>query len=166
MNTKLRIISDKTDITHVYIFFTVYPTNFVPLSIEIDIWMMHIIKGIVIRGRQMGRKLGFPTANIAAGDTPGIEDGVWAVRADVGGSVYEGMANLGYSPTIDGGDSQRLLEVNLFGYDGDLYGHEIEVLMIRRIRAEKRFASLDELKEAVDNDRRTIKKILDERKEN
>lgn len=115
-----------------------------------------VIKGTVVPGRKLGRKLGFPTANVAAGDTPGAEDGVYAVRVSAGGRTYEGMANLGHKPSVADAGDERLLEVNIFGFTGDIYGQEIEVELVRFIRSEKRFASLDELREAIGTDRHTI----------
>ena len=122
--------------------------------------MEYIIKGTVVPGRRLGRELGFPTANLAAGDTPGIADGVYAVRVRVGGRQYEGMANLGHKPSVAGPDAERMLEVNLFGFDGDLYGKEIEAALVRFIRPEKHFASLDELRTAIAADRRVIEEYF------
>ncbi len=114
------------------------------------------ISGEVIGGRRIGRELGFPTANIAA--VPGVEvlDGVYAVRVSVDGKSYEGMANLGYRPSADPDHSQRLLEVNLFGFDGDIYGERLDVELVEFIRPEKKFDDLEALRRAIAEDRKKI----------
>lgn len=122
--------------------------------------MMRIIKGIVVRGRRIGHELGFPTANIEADGIDDVADGIYAVRVMVGGCEYEGMANLGYRPSISPTDAARLLEVNIFGFDGDLYGQPIEVSLIRFIRPEKRFDNLDQLRNAILQDRNTIEQFF------
>jgi riboflavin kinase/FMN adenylyltransferase len=113
--------------------------------------MEYTIKGTVVAGRRLGRQLGFPTANITCGDTPGVDDGVYAVCVDVNGKSYRGMANIGYKPSI--GSSDRLLEVNIFDFDEDIYGYTIDVTLLKYLRHEKRFTTLDELREAIDRDR-------------
>lgn len=122
--------------------------------------MAYDIKGVVIRGMALGRKLGFPTANIRIGDADCPEDGIYAVRVRFAGREYEGMANLGRRPSIAHTDGNRLLEVNLFGFDGDLYGQEIEVSLVRYIRPEKRFDTLAELRNAVEQDRHAIEEFF------
>ena len=121
--------------------------------------------------------MGFPTANIAVGEGEGdlaVADGVYAVRARLGdGQTFCGMANLGRRPSvaaidIEGGcegganrkDRERLLEVNLFGFEGDLYGEVLEVEMLFYIRPEHRFDTLEELREAVEQDREAVKEKL------
>ncbi len=120
--------------------------------------MEYTIKGTVVAGRRLGRELGFPTANIVVGDTPGIADGVYAVHVEVDGKNYRGVANLGHKPSVGGGE--RLLEVNIFGFDEDLYGREICVTMLRYLRPEKHFATLEELREAIENDSRETEKYF------
>ena len=105
----------------------------------------YAVSGKVVEGRKLGRQLGFATANVAIGEELTPPDGVWAVRvAVVGGEVRPGVANLGVRPTVDG--SNRVLEVHLFDFSGDLYGREIEVTFVRFLRPEQRFASLDLLR--------------------
>lgn len=125
------------------------------------------IKGTVIRGKALGRRLGFPTANIVVEDTPAVADGVYAVRVTAAGRTFCGMANLGRRPSIENADTRRLLEVSLFGFDGDLYGRTLEVKLLRFIRPERRFGSLEELRKAVGHDRGVIEEyfkqpVLDE----
>lgn len=110
----------------------------------------YTVEGRVVRGRQLGRKLGFPTANVECGDEQFPPDGVWAVKARISNVVHEGVANLGVRPTVDG--EGRLLEVNLFDFDGDLYGSRLEVEFVQNLRGEKKFGSLEELKEQIAKD--------------
>lgn len=111
----------------------------------------YTVAGKVIRGRELGRKLGFPTANLERGEEQYPPDGVWAVRARVGNEWLPAVANLGMRPTVDG--ENRTLEVHLLGFSGDLYGQVIEVDWVRWLRGEKRFGSLDELAAAIAVDR-------------
>lgn len=119
-----------------------------------------IIEGEVVSGRRLGGRLGFPTANIAVGDSTDIRDGVYAARVRVGECVYQGMANLGYRPSVESEASPRMLEVNLFGFEGSLYGLRIAVELVAFVRPEERFGSLDDLKAAVDRDRSTIEEYF------
>ncbi len=102
------------------------------------------IRGNVIYGLQNGRVMGFPTANIDYKNFFLPKNGVYFVNVIVEGVPYLGMANIGHNPTIDYQDKVRL-EVNIFNLDDDIYGENIEVYFIKRIRDEKRFKSVDEL---------------------
>lgn len=113
------------------------------------------ISGRVRYGRQLGRTLGIPTANIALGRrkgrVPAARFGVYAVSVDgVGDAPVNGVANLGVRPTVDGEDC--LLEVHLFDYAGDLYGRHLSVHLEDFIRDEAKFSSVDELKSAMEKD--------------
>ena len=109
-----------------------------------------IIRGEVIRGAQLGRKIGFPTANIDAHRLTEIENGVYASKVIFLGHEYNAMSNIGMRPSVDG--TTRLLETHLFGFEGDLYGKEIEVHLLRKIRDEQRFSSIDALREQFKRD--------------
>lgn len=119
-----------------------------------------IIIGTVVHGNAIGRSLGFPTANIVLDEKCEVESGVYGARVSVDGRRFGAMANLGRRPTV-GDCSARLLEVNIFGLDEDLYGKNIEVELIEYIREERKFESLDELKKQIDKDREIIKKTLE-----
>ncbi len=111
----------------------------------------YAVFGQVVPGRKIGRKLGFPTANV---ELPGWQlppDGVYAVGVRLGAKAFRGIANLGVRPTVTS-DRQRLLEVHLFEFEGDLYGMEIEVEFRRFIRPEKKFASIEELRNQIARD--------------
>lgn len=122
------------------------------------------IKGVVIGGNRVGSKLGFPTANIAVESGLKIEDGVYAAKAYIEGNVYGGMVNLGYRPTIEHingkEETQRLLEINIFEFDDNLYGKVIEVELVKFMRPEETFDTLEELKKAVENDKIEIGNYL------
>jgi riboflavin kinase/FMN adenylyltransferase len=105
------------------------------------------LAGTVIEGRKLGRGLGFPTANLRLGERQTPRDGVWAVRVD---GDREGVVNLGTRPTVDG--SERLLEVHLFDFSGDLYGKELRVSFGKFLRAERKFDSVDELRQQIGKD--------------
>src|SRR5690606_9111245 len=110
----------------------------------------YTVAGKVIEGRRLGRTLGFPTANLERGEEQLPPDGVWAVRARVGGEDFDGVANLGFRPTVDG--RSRSLEVHLFGFEGDLYGRVIEVEFVGHLRPERTFGSVEELRDAIRGD--------------
>lgn len=105
------------------------------------------IAGFVVEGRKLGRELGFPTANIRLGDLEVPKDGVWAVTVNDG---MKGVANLGVRPTVAG--EERLLEVHLLDFSGDLYGRTLRIRFESFIRCEKKFASLAELKAQISRD--------------
>lgn len=112
------------------------------------------VSGIVVKGRQIGRELGFPTANISVQDRykliPG--NGVYAVRVKVNKSVFNGMLNIGYRPTV-GGLFKATMEVNIFDFNADIYGHFIGIEFVKRLRDEIKFSSVDELKKQLELDK-------------
>lgn len=109
------------------------------------------IKGTVREGNKVGRKIGFPTANIPLDPLVKIDDGVYVVEFTVDGYRYHGVANIGVHPTV-GRNSKRLIEVNVFDYNDSLYGKEVEVCLLHYIREEKNFATRDELIQAIGSD--------------
>jgi riboflavin kinase/FMN adenylyltransferase len=113
-----------------------------------------MLTGHVGSGRQIGRSIGFPTANIRY-DDPFKQlpaDGVYAVIADFSGSTRKGMLNIGFRPTVD--DSMaRSVEVHVFDTDTDLYGHDIAVRFVIRLRDEMKFNGLNELQAQLSIDR-------------
>ena len=120
----------------------------------------YAISGQVIQGDQLGRTLGAPTANI---DVRGLvlpPNGVYAVHADVGGTSHRAVANLGVRPTLGGKPHQRF-EVHLIDFVGDLYGAEMEVTFSKKLRDEKTFSSLDELKKQIARDIATARELFD-----
>lgn len=120
------------------------------------------ISGSVIRGNQIGKRLGYPTANIYIEDPNKLIPcmGVYASRVILKRKAYNSMTNIGLRPTINA--HQLTIESNIFDFDRDIYYEKITVQLIDRIRDEQRFASLDALKEQLVLDRESTIKILKE----
>ena len=116
--------------------------------------------GVVVRGQQLGRGIGFPTANIAVPDGKLLPRGVYAVRLEVGGKCWRGMANIGTRPTVSG--MTESFEVNVFDFSGDLYGFETSVSFEAFIRAEQKFAGLPALTAQLERDRSRAIALLGE----
>lgn len=111
------------------------------------------LNGIVVKGEQIGRSIGFPTANIhIPNDYKLIPcDGAYAVRTKVEDKFYEGMLNIGNRPTIKG--INKTVEVNLFDFSDDLYDKRVTVYFMQYLRAEEKFANLEALKHQLEQDR-------------
>ena len=120
--------------------------------------MVSVVEGVVIGGNRLGRKLGFPTANIAIDDSLEVENGVYCSKVCVEGKEYVAMTNVGVRPSVDG--STRLLETHLFGFHGLLYGLKLRVELIEKIRDERKFASVDELRQQITKDSNEIKRLM------
>ena len=107
--------------------------------------------GRVAHGDKRGRTIGFPTANIHLHRKASPVQGVYAVEMfGIEGEPIQGVANVGNRPTVDG--TRSLLEVHLFDFDRDIYGAHVNIEFAYRIRAEKKFASFDELKQQIELD--------------
>ncbi len=119
----------------------------------------HAIAGPVLRGSALGRKIGFPTANLATDHLQLPPDGVYAVEAWVNDKLLPGVANLGVRPTVDQTRNRRL-EVHLFDFDGDLYDLELEVRLKGFLRREKRFDSVTDLKKQIAHDAGAAREFL------
>jgi riboflavin kinase/FMN adenylyltransferase len=118
------------------------------------------LNGLVIKGQQIGRSIGFPTANIHIPNDYKLipKDGVYAVEALVEGNLYKSMLNIGNRPTVDG--TKKTVEANLFDFQGDLYNKQITVFFREYIREEKKFESLEALKSQLMLDQQTAKSLL------
>jgi len=112
------------------------------------------VTGVVVKGKQLGRTIGYPTANIFVEDKDKLipKIGVYAVNVIVAGKRYKGMLNVGINPTTDS-DKLIKIEVNIFEFDEDIYGYDIKVEFVKWIRNEEKFANLEELKSALANDK-------------
>jgi riboflavin kinase / FMN adenylyltransferase len=118
------------------------------------------IEGPVQRGRQLGRKLGFPTANVALGDYVAPRFGVYAVRTRLSdGREFDGVANVGMNPTVHGID-HPLLEAWLFDFDEDIYDRIIETDLIAFLRPEEKFESLEAMTKQVMADAKRARDVL------
>jgi riboflavin kinase/FMN adenylyltransferase len=114
------------------------------------------IKGRVVYGQQLGRELGFPTANVQLNRYSAPLSGVYAVLVDIDGRTYQGAANVGVRPTV--GDLVKpVLEVHLLDFTGDLYGKRIDVEFVTKIRDEEKFTTLNKLVEGIQRDVKQIR---------
>lgn len=119
------------------------------------------MQGRVIEGERLGRKLGFPTANLRLHRRVAPLAGIFAVRVHVAagrGSGMAGVASLGTRPTVDG--EELLLEAHVFDFDGDLYRRHIEVEFVQRLREERKFENLDALVAQMHEDARAARAVL------
>ncbi len=118
------------------------------------------IEGVVLPGMARGRTIGFPTANVALGAYLRPRFGVYAVRVRLDdGRLIPGVANLGVKPTVSGAN-EPLLEVHLFDFAEDLYGHRIEADFIKFLRPERKFESFDALKSQIAKDAEQARAVL------
>lgn len=118
------------------------------------------LHGQVVTGAGRGVDLGFPTANLDIASEQAIPaDGVYATWAYIDGRAYPSMANIGQRPTF--GDTKRAVEVYVVGYQGDLYRRELKIEVMERLRDEKKFNTVEELKKQVAEDVKRGKAILD-----
>jgi riboflavin kinase / FMN adenylyltransferase len=110
------------------------------------------LAGTVVRGDGLGHQLGFPTANIEATGLALPPHGVYAVHAEVGGKTWRAVLNIGHRPTLRDPNPQLRVEAHLIDYAGDLYGQELEVAFVEKLRAEQQFASLADLRQQIAQD--------------
>ncbi|MDP8299863.1 MAG: bifunctional riboflavin kinase/FAD synthetase [Candidatus Tantalella remota] len=122
------------------------------------------VLGIVVAGDSRGKELGVPTANIDPHHEVIPPPGVYAVKVDVGGELFDGVLNIGFKPTFYGRKLKKRkephIEVHINGFDGDLYGHTLEVFFIKRLRREKKFKNEDALKKQIAKDNEIASKVL------
>ncbi len=111
------------------------------------------ITGEVVQGKQLGRTIGYPTANVKVDDANKLipADGVYAVKVVFNNRTYGGMLNAGYRPTVDG--KTHSIEVHLFDFDQDVYGQKIVIQYVDKLREEMKFAGLDALKNQLEKDK-------------
>jgi riboflavin kinase / FMN adenylyltransferase len=123
----------------------------------------YILTGIVVKGNQLGRRIGFPTANLIPGNdaTLQLKNGVYAVRVKVKQNIYNGMANIGIRPTLN--LHELTIEAHLFEFSDDIYGETITIFFYDFIRQEHKFAGLEELKTQLAKDKTDVRRILSDR---
>ena len=112
----------------------------------------YTILGTVTRGDNLGKKIGFPTANLSAHSEQFPPNGVYVAEARIDGELYRGVINLGIRPTVSSGKSERVLEIHLFDFNRDIYGHDVEVRFLKFLRPEKKFQDLDTLVQQIRQD--------------
>jgi riboflavin kinase/FMN adenylyltransferase len=124
----------------------------------------HLLTGTVVKGKQLGRTLGYPTANLAIADKfkliPG--NGIYVVEVGYGAEIYKGMMSIGLNPTVNNG-TDRTIEVNILDFEKDIYGEELTIGFIDKIRDEEKFDNLEKLKQQLGKDKqhtlRTFQKL-------
>ena len=126
----------------------------------------YFIFGRIVGGKRIGRSLGFPTANIRPDDEHKLipRDGVYAVRVFVSGKPYEGMLNIGIRPTVNTGFPEKTIEVHIFDFHGDIYGQDVTVTFVGRIRDERKFEGVEELVHQLEKDKQTALELLQDEK--
>lgn len=120
------------------------------------------LTGRVVHGNKVGRKLGFPTANVQIEKEYKLipAEGIYAVKVLIADTTYNGMLNIGRRPTVDIKDAPLSIEVNIFEFDDTIYGREIQLDLIERIRDEKKFENTDELIAEMQKDKVRCERIL------
>lgn len=120
----------------------------------------YFLSGKVIHGKQLGRTINFPTANIQIEEDYKLipQNGVYIVKSFIAGNLVYGMMNIGTNPTVDG--KKQSIEVHYLDFEGDLYDQNIAVEFLQRIRSEEKFPSFDALRQQIENDRITAKEFI------
>lgn len=118
------------------------------------------LSGVIVKGKQLGRTIGFPTANIQVREIAKLIplDGVYVVKVYYKQETFGGMLNIGNRPTVDG--TFQTVEVNIFDFNQEIYGENLTVEFLQKIRNEQKFNGLDELKDQIVKDKITCKVIL------
>lgn len=120
----------------------------------------YFLSGTVVKGKQLGRTIGFPTANIDLEEAYKLvpKNGVYVVAAEIDGKTVFGMMNIGFNPTVQG--QNRTIEVHFFDFDSDIYNRQIRVAVLQRIRSEEKFGSVELLTNQLKKDRDFSKNYL------
>ncbi len=122
----------------------------------------YTMEGKIVGGMKIGRKLGFPTANMHIDDPHKLvpSTGVYAVGVEAGKKLFRGMMNIGYRPTLKRRRDHKVLEVHIIDFKGDIYNRNLQIRFIERIRDEKEFAGLEELKGQLKKDKEKITELF------
>jgi riboflavin kinase/FMN adenylyltransferase len=117
--------------------------------------------GIIIKGKQLGRTIGYPTANIEMDEDYKLipNNGVYIAKSVLNGKTVFGMMNIGTRPTVDG--TKQTIEINFFDFKQDLYGQKITISPLHRMRSEQKFESLDALKNQLEKDKKTALSFIE-----
>lgn len=121
----------------------------------------YILNGTVVHGDKRGKKIGFPTANIKPQNSKKVipKKGVYAVWVRYEESFYKGMMNIGNRPTFEG--ASTTLEVHILNFDSDIYGKDVQLQFVQRIRDEQQFEGIEELKNQLKNDENDVRSVLE-----
>jgi len=122
----------------------------------------YFLSGTIVEGNRVGRKIGFPTANIHPMDPYKLipMNGVYAIRMELRDKIYQGMLNIGFRPTIDSASAVKTIEAHLFDVSGDFYDEHVVIHFVKRVRDEMKFSGLDALKKQLEKDKANIQKLL------
>ncbi|MES2517286.1 MAG: bifunctional riboflavin kinase/FAD synthetase [Bacteroidota bacterium] len=122
----------------------------------------YALSGVIVKGKQLGRTIGFPTANIQVREIAKLipANGVYAVKVSYKNEYFGGMLNIGTRPTVDG--TFQTIEVNIFDFDCEIYGENLTVEFLQKIRNEQKFSGLEELKVQISKDKETCKAIINQ----
>jgi riboflavin kinase/FMN adenylyltransferase len=119
----------------------------------------YYIDGVVVEGRRRGREIGYPTANLQTANELIPPHGVYATTLTIDGIVRAGLTNIGVRPTFgDGGGTS--IETHVLGFDENLYGREVRLSFVQRLRDERRFEDADALREQIEADRRRAVRLF------
>jgi riboflavin kinase/FMN adenylyltransferase len=121
----------------------------------------YFLTGEVVNGKQLGRTIGFPTANIQIEEDYKLipKNGVYVVKTFIDQKEVFGMMNIGFNPTVNG--QKQTIEVNLFDFDADIYGQKLEISLLKYLREEQKFGSVDLLKEQLNLDKKTALEFVE-----
>ncbi len=122
----------------------------------------YYLAGTILEGNHIGRKMGFPTANIHPLDAYKLipMNGVYAIRTELRDNIYDGMLNIGFRPTMDSAAAVKTIEAHLFDVSGDFYNEQIVIHFVKRIRNEMKFRGMNELKQQLEKDEIFIRNLL------
>lgn len=122
----------------------------------------YFLSGEVVHGDKLGRNLGFPTANIQVGEKYKLipKNGIYAVELERDGKKLRGMANIGTRPSIADSDGSLKVEVNIFDFSQEIYGENLNLIFLQRIRDEKKFETLEELTKAMQEDEQKVRQLF------
>jgi riboflavin kinase/FMN adenylyltransferase len=118
------------------------------------------LTGNVIKGKGLGKKIGYPTANIQVKETYKLipKQGVYVVKTNYNGNVLFGMMNIGTNPTVNG--KKQSIEISFFNFNNNLYEQELKIELLQRIRDEQKFDSIEDLKNQLNKDKQTAQKFI------
>jgi len=119
----------------------------------------YTILGTVTGGEKLGKKIGFPTANLSAHSEQFPPNGVYFAEARLKGVLLHGVVNLGFRPTVSSGEPERILEIHLLDFDRDIYGEDLEIRFVRYLRPEKKFENVDALVRQINADVRQAREF-------
>ncbi len=122
----------------------------------------YYLSGSIVEGNHLGRQMGFPTANIHPNNPYKLipMNGVYAIRMELKGKLYNGMLNIGFRPTIDSSSAVKTIEAHLFDVSGDFYDEPVVIHFVKRVRDEMKFSGLEALKQQLEKDKDLIQALL------